>query len=179
MIDVTKARAATKSDDSRANPLSRMLKQPRTNSGPPPAQAPRKAVPDKAASAQVKPEPVKASPATIGASIAIKGDITGRGDVFLSGSVEGTVDLPGNDVTVEQSGRVEGSIVSKQALVRGQVVGDIEALDKITISATGTVQGTIVAPRVVVEDGARFKGHIDMELDERSDAAPAASLSKN
>ena len=179
MMDVIKAKAETKLDDSRLNPLSRMLKQPRANV-PPPAKAPRKAAPQVAAPAELNPKPAATTAATIGAALTIKGDVTGKGDVFVSGKIEGTIDLPGNDVTVEASGRVDGSIAAKRVRVMGKVVGDIGAPDKITINSTGTVQGTISAPRIEVEDGAKFKGRIDMDFDAAScDAPVAVSLSNN
>ena len=115
----------------------------------------------------------------MGATLSIKGDITGRCDVFVSGTIEGTINLSDNVVTVEQTGLVKGSIVAKRAQIEGRVVGDIDALSKITISSTGTVHGTVVAPRVEFEDGAKFKGRIDMDFDESRDAPAAASLPKN
>ena len=118
------------------------------------------------------------STATVGATIVIKGDITGTGDVFISGTVEGTIDLADNQVTIEGTGRVKGSIVGKRVQVEGNVVGDIKATEKIAISSTGAVQGTIIAPRVAVEDGAKFRGRIDMEFDSGLDAPAAAVLSK-
>lgn len=179
-MDVSKSRAATKPDNSRLNPLSRMLKQPRTNSSPQPAGAPAKGRSSAAdPAAQLKPKPVATSTATIGATLSIKGDIRGQGDVFVSGTIEGSINLSDNDVTVEESGRVKGSIVAKRAQIKGKVIGDIEALGKITISSTGTVRGTIVAPRVEVEDGAKFKGRIEMDFDASRDAGAPVSLPKN
>lgn len=145
-----------------------MLKQPGTNSGPQPAGAAR----------ETGPEAVATSTATVGANVTIKGDVTGKGDVFISGTIEGMIDLADNRVTVEGTGRVKGSVVGKQVQVEGKVVGDIEAMEKIAIGSTGAVQGTIIAPRVAVEDGAKFKGRIDMEFDEGHDAPTAAVLSK-
>lgn len=117
------------------------------------------------------------STATLGATIVIKGDVTGTGDVFISGTVEGTIDLAHNQVTIEGTGRVKGSIVGKRVQVKGNVVGDIKVTEKIAIGSTGFVQGTIIAPRVAVEDGAKINGRIDMEFDTGLDA-PAAVLSK-
>ena len=145
-----------------------MLKQPGTKSGPQPVGSARK----------TGPEAVATSTATVGATITIKGDVTGKGDVFISGTVEGTVDLADNQVTIEGSGLVKGSIVGKQVQVEGKVVGDIEATEKIAIGSTGTIRGTIIAPRVAVEDGAKFNGRIDMDFDEGRDAPAAAVLSK-
>ena len=99
---------------------------------------------------------------TIGAAATIRGDITGKGDLVISGRVEGTVDLPENDSNIEATGFMEGSILSKNVNIRGKVHGDIEARRKVTIFATGTAIGTIIAPRVQIEDGAKFKGRIDM-----------------
>ncbi|MCZ0954806.1 MAG: polymer-forming cytoskeletal protein [Rhodospirillaceae bacterium] len=114
----------------------------------------------------------------MGATVTIKGDVTGEGDVFISGTIKGTIDLAENLVTIEGTGRVKGRIVGKRVQVGGKVVGDIEAMEKIAISSSGSVQGTIVAPRIAVEDGAKFKGRIDMELDEGREAPAAAALSK-
>ena len=175
-MDVPKRGAAAAPEDSRLSPLSRMLKQPRKNSGRSPAGAARKSGPEAAAP---QPQPVKASTATVGATIIVKGDVTGKGDVFVSGTVEGTIDLADNRVTVEGTGRVKGSIVGRQVQVKGKVVGDIEALEKLIISSTGTVRGTIVAPRLAVEDGAKFKGRIEMDFDEGQGARAAAGPSKN
>ena len=145
-----------------------MLKQTGTNSGPQSAGAARK----------TGPQAVATSTATVGATVTIKGDVTGKGDVFVSGTIEGTIDLADNQVTVEGTGRVKGRIVGRLVLVEGKVVGDIEAMEKIAISSTGSVQGTVIAPRVAVEDGAKFMGRIDMEFDEGREAPAAAVLSR-
>ena len=173
-MDVPKSGAAAKPDDSRLSPFSRMLKQPKADSGPPSAGAARKSDPEATAAPRSEPRPVGASTATVGATITIKGDIAGEGDVFVSGTVEGTIDLPGNRVTVEGTGRVKGSIVGKRVQVKGKVVGDIEAVDKLSIGSDGAVRGTVVAPRLAVEDGAKFKGRIDMDCD-KGRQAPARS----
>ena len=178
MMDVIRAKAATKPDDSRLNPLSRMLKHPRAN-GSPAAEVSRNAAPRAAAPAQLNSRPAATSAATIGAALTIKGDVTGKGDVFVSGTIEGTVDLPDNAVTVEASGRVQGSIAAKQVRIEGGVDGDIEAPGKVTIGSTGAVQGTISARRIEVEDGAKFKGRVDMDIGEARDAPAAASLTGN
>ena len=145
-----------------------MLKQTGKKSGPLSAGAARKA----------GPQSVATSTATVGATVTIKGDVTGEGDVFISGTIMGTIDLAENLVTIEGTGRVKGRIVGKRVQVGGKVVGDIEAMEKIAISSSGSVQGTIVAPRIAVEDGAKFKGRIDMEFDEGREAPAAAALSK-
>ena len=99
---------------------------------------------------------------SIGAAVTIRGDITGKGNLVIGGRVEGTVDLPDNDANVEKAGLMQGGIVAKNVNIRGKVDGDIEARRKVTIFATGTVVGTIISPRIEIEDGAKFKGRIDM-----------------
>ena len=102
---------------------------------------------------------------TIGATMTIKGDLAGKEDVIVRGKLEGSVILNDNDIVIDESGQVEGSIIAKHVMVKGGVNGEIQGLEKVTISATGRVQGTISAPRLVLEDGGRFKGMIDMPLD--------------
>ena len=108
---------------------------------------------------------------TIGAAATIRGDITGKGDLAISGRVEGTVDLPDNDANIEATGFMDGGILAQNVNIRGRVQGDIEARSKVTIFATGAVIGTIVAPRIQIEDGAKFKGRIDMGVSKPA-AAP-------
>ena len=108
---------------------------------------------------------------SIGAAATIRGDITGKGDLAISGRVEGTVDLPDNDANLEATGFMDGGIIAKNVNIRGKVQGDIEAKRKVTIFATGTAVGTITAPRIQIEDGAKFKGRIDMGVSKPA-AAP-------
>ena len=106
--------------------------------------------------------------ATIGASLSIKGDLSGKEDVQVSGRLEGSVVLNENDMTVNESGHVEGSVIARHVLIRGEVNGEIRGLERVTIAATGHVQGTIAAPRVVLEDGGKFKGMIDMPIEKKN-----------
>ena len=108
---------------------------------------------------------------TIGAAATIRGDITGKGDLVIGGRVEGTVDLPDNDADIEAKGFMDGGVLARNVNIRGKVQGDIEARSKVTIFATGAAIGTIVAPRIQIEDGAKFKGRIDMGVSKPA-AAP-------
>mgnify|MGYP003572643406 FL=1 len=99
----------------------------------------------------------------IGPSIVIKGTISGDEDLLVHGRVEGTIDLGGQEVAVGQSGRVTADITAKVIKVDGEVTGDITGNEKVVISKSGNVRGNIVAPRVTLEDGAVFKGSIDMD----------------
>ncbi len=113
------------------------------------------------------PRAADGSVATIGATMSVKGDIASKEDVLVKGKVEGSVVLNDNDMVIDESGHLEGNVTARHVLIRGAVNGEIEGLEKVTIAATGRVQGTIAAPRVVLEDGGKFKGMIDMPLEEK------------
>lgn len=99
----------------------------------------------------------------IGPSIVIKGEVTGEEDLLIQGKVEGKINLNGNQVTVGESGEVRADVQAKVIQINGKVTGDITANEKVIISKSGNVHGNIVAPRVTLEDGALFKGSIDMD----------------
>lgn len=99
----------------------------------------------------------------IGKTITIKGDITGEENLVIEGKVDGTVHLKSNDLTVGQSGKVNANVSANVVRIDGEVKGDITGVEKVVITKTGKVQGNIVGPRVTLEDGAKFKGSIDMD----------------
>jgi cytoskeletal protein CcmA (bactofilin family) len=103
------------------------------------------------------------SVAMIGPSIKIKGEVTGDEDLHIQGKVEGTIDLNSHEVSVGQSGQVYADIKANVIKIDGEVTGDISGNEKVVISKSGNVRGNIVAPRVTLEDGAIFKGSIDMD----------------
>ncbi len=103
------------------------------------------------------------SNAMIGASIVIKGTVSGDEDLLVQGKVEGSIELKNNEVSVGQSGRVTADVSAKTVKIDGEVTGDIHGGEKVVISKSGRVRGNIVAPRVTLEDGAIFKGSIDMD----------------
>lgn len=111
--------------------------------------------------------------AVIGPSITIKGDVTGEEDLIIQGRVEGKVDLAQHHVTVGATGRIKANIVGRSVTVEGEVDGDLHAEEQIAIRKSGKVKGNLSAPRVTIEDGATFKGSIDMER--KAAAHPAAS----
>ncbi|HSU82222.1 MAG TPA: polymer-forming cytoskeletal protein [Thermoanaerobaculia bacterium] len=101
--------------------------------------------------------------ATIGPSIFIKGDLSGEEDLIIEGRVEGKVDLKQNNVTVGQNGRVKADVIGKVVVVEGEVDGNVFAREQAILRQSGAIRGNITAPRVILEDGSRFKGSIDME----------------
>ena len=112
----------------------------------------------------------------IGPSIKIKGEVSGDEDLVIQGQVEGTISLKAHQVFVGESGRVSADIHAKTVKIDGEVNGDISGSENVVISKLGHVRGNIVAPRVTLEDGAVFKGSIDMDPGETSaKAAPVSA----
>ena len=108
----------------------------------------------------------------IGSTIKIKGDISGEENLVIEGKVEGTVSLKGHDLSVGQSGEVRADVTASIVRIDGEVTGDITGVEKVVVSKNGRVKGNIVAPRVTLEDGAKFKGSIDMDPAESTSAKP-------
>lgn len=107
--------------------------------------------------------------AVIGQGISVNGDISGTESLLIEGKVEGKISLPGHQVEVGKAGRVNADIQAKLVKVEGELKGDIEGREKVVIAKSGNVRGNIKAPRVSLEDGAIFKGSIDIDP---SDSAP-------
>ena|SRR5215212_1449006 len=115
------------------------------------------------------PEPKRSGDrATIGASIIIKGDLSGGEDLVIEGRVEGKVDLKQHNVTIGRSGRVKADVFGKVITIEGEVDGNVFAQEQAILRQAGAIRGNITAPRVILEDGSRFKGSIDMEGKEGS-----------
>ncbi|QIB67290.1 bactofilin family protein [Kineobactrum salinum] len=108
----------------------------------------------------------------IGPSIHIKGTVTGDEDLSIQGKVEGTIDLGEHEVAVGQSGKVTADIKAKTVRIEGEVAGDVTGREKVVISKSGRVRGNIIAPRVTLEDGAIFKGSIDMDPGDSAHSQP-------
>jgi len=115
---------------------------------------------------QVQMATPKASGATgttlIGKGLVFQGEVKGDGAVRVEGRLIGTVDVS-SEVIIGEEGIVEGNVRSKIVSVLGKVQGNVVATDKITIDVSGSMLGDIIAPRVVVCEGAVYKGRIDME----------------
>ena len=107
--------------------------------------------------------------ARLGASLHIKGEITGNEDLVIDGSVEGLVQLEDRKLTVGASARVTADVIAREVCVYGNVKGNLRARDRIEIKKDGSVVGDLTTARIMIEDGAYFKGSI--EIDKAGDAS--------
>ncbi len=103
------------------------------------------------------------TPAALGQGLHIKGSITGHEDLHVDGKVEGPIALGGHRLTVGRTGQVISEIVAREVIVYGNVDGDLTARDRIEIKKDGSVVGDLSTARIVIEDGAYFKGHIEID----------------
>jgi cytoskeletal protein CcmA (bactofilin family) len=103
-----------------------------------------------------------ADQATIGKSLVIKGEVTGSESLYIDGRVEGSINLAGNRVTIGRNGVVAANINAREIVVLGKVRGNITASDRVDIRSDGSLTGDVVAARISIEDGAYFKGGIDI-----------------
>jgi cytoskeletal protein CcmA (bactofilin family) len=111
------------------------------------------------------PRPVAtttADQATIGKSLVIKGEVTGSESLYIDGRVEGSINLAGNRVTVGRNGVVAANINAREIVVLGKVRGNLTASDRVDIRSDGSLTGDVIAARISIEDGAFFKGGIDI-----------------
>ena len=119
------------------------------------------------------------SPATIGQSVQIEGELTGQEDLVIDGKIDGKIVLDGHHLTVGPNGRIHAEVHAKSVQVNGEVAGNIIADDKVEISSSGSVLGDITAPRVALADGSSFKGSIDMGSKPRHMSSSSSSSSVN
>lgn len=108
--------------------------------------------------------------ATIGSTISINGDLVGEEDLLIEGKIEGKIECHRHSVVVGKNGRIKGDIYGKVIAVEGNVEGNLYGDEQLSVRQAGTVRGNIVAPRVALEDGANFKGNIEMNPKEKSPA---------
>jgi cytoskeletal protein CcmA (bactofilin family) len=113
--------------------------------------------------------------ATIGKGLFIKGEISGSESLYIDGKIEGSINLPGNRVTIGRNGQVAASITAREIVVLGKVRGNVTATDRVDIRAEGSLSGDVAAARISIEDGAFFKGGIDIRKPEGKPVAVASS----
>src|SRR3984957_18334341 len=119
------------------------------------------------------PDPEPRSNAMIGKSVKVNGKIFTKEDLYVDGDVEGTIESQENKVTIGPNGRVQADIGAREVIILGQVQGNVIASDKVDIRKDAKLVGDIVTSRISIEDGALFKGSIDIKKAEPKVVAPA------
>jgi cytoskeletal protein CcmA (bactofilin family) len=100
--------------------------------------------------------------ARLGASLRVKGEISGNEDLQIDGSVEGQIQLGDRKLTVGPSAKLTGDVMAREVVVYGSVKGNFHARDRIEIKKDGSVVGDLITARILIEDGAYFKGSIEI-----------------
>ncbi len=145
-------------------------------SSSPVASAPALRPPDPVRSS----EPLRGSTdvATIGKSVVVKGELSGSEDLIVDGEVEGNISLRGQTCTIGPNGRVRANIEARNVIVHGRVNGDIHASERVELRKTASLAGDIATARISIDDGAFFKGGIDIQKPEpatKPEVKPQAS----
>ncbi len=112
--------------------------------------------------------------ARLGPSLVVKGTLAGEEDLLVEGRLDGEISLRQNRVTIGEHGRVKADVYSKSICVEGEVNGNLFGEDEVVIRRSGKVRGNVTAPRVTLENGAKFKGSIDMDAGAAKPAPPAS-----
>ena len=109
--------------------------------------------------------------AHIGKSVLVKGELSGSEDLYLDGEVEGSVDLRGHSLTIGPNGRVRAHTKARDVVIHGKVNGDVTA-DRVELKKSAIHVGNIVTQRIVIEDGAYFKGAVDVQREQKPEPRP-------
>src|SRR5512133_309515 len=165
-----------------------MWKPSNAPNAPSTPERPQPSQPTPQQSTPIEPVPVSAprnaalntqEQATIGKSLVIKGEVTGSESLYIDGRVEGSINLSGNRVTVGRNGVVAANISAREIVVLGKVRGNLTATDRVDIRNEGSLTGDVVAQRISIEDGAYFKGGIDIrkpgQKDQKEEPAVAST----
>jgi cytoskeletal protein CcmA (bactofilin family) len=112
--------------------------------------------------------------AHIGKAVLIKGELSGSEDLYLDGEVEGTIELDRNCVTVGPNAKIRAHIHAREVVIHGKVDGNVQGTERVELRRSAVLVGDISTQRISIEDGAYFKGGIDIKRDEKA-AKPASS----
>ncbi len=113
--------------------------------------------------------------AIISKGLFVKGEISGTESLYIDGKVEGAISLPGNRVTVGRNGQVGANVTAREVVVLGKIRGNVSASDRVDIRAEGSLSGDVAAARISIEDGAFFKGGIDIRKPDAKSAQVVAA----
>ena len=97
----------------------------------------------------------------VGPNITVEGTITGSEPISIEGTIRGRIDLQ-SDLRIGTKARIEANVHARNVTVEGKLTGDISADERVELVASATVDGNIKAPKIVVAEGAKFRGSVDM-----------------
>jgi cytoskeletal protein CcmA (bactofilin family) len=103
--------------------------------------------------------------AHIGKSLRIKGELSGSEDIYVDGQVEGSIQLNGNSLTIGANGRIQANVSAKNVIVGGALDGNIQATERTELRHTAVVNGDVLTGRVLIEEGAYFKGKLEVSAE--------------
>jgi len=141
---------------------------PATASHPYPAVAPKETIKSN--------DPFRADVAHIGKSVLIKGELSGSEDLYLDGEVEGSIDLRDHSLVIGPNGRIRASVSARELVLHGRVEGNVHATERVELKKSSTLMGDVSTQRIVIEDGAFFKGAIDIPKEVKSEPRKASAM---
>src|SRR5580700_6842214 len=113
--------------------------------------------------------------AHIGKSVVIKGELSGSEDLYIDGTVEGTIQLQGNNLVIGPNGHVHADVNAKGVVVHGKMEGNIRTSDRVELRKSAVIVGDIVTQRIAIEDGAYFKGKVEIQKEAAKPSSPPAT----
>lgn len=113
--------------------------------------------------------------AHIGKTVSIRGDISGAEDIYVDGQIEGTIQLSGNSLTVGPNGRIHADISAKSVIVGGTVEGNLQVSERTEMRKTAVVTGDVQTRRIAIEEGAYFKGKLEILVESKPQSNPSAA----
>jgi cytoskeletal protein CcmA (bactofilin family) len=113
--------------------------------------------------------------ANIGKSVSIKGELSGNEDIYVDGQLDGSIQLPANSVTVGPNGRVKADITAKNLTIGGTLDGNVHASERTELRKTAVVNGDVQTRRIAIEEGAYFKGKLEILGEAKPSPATAAA----
>jgi cytoskeletal protein CcmA (bactofilin family) len=123
-------------------------------------------------------DPHRADVGHIGKSVQIKGELTGSEDLYLDGSIEGTIDLRDHSLIIGPNGKIKAAITARDLVVHGKVEGNVTATGRVELRRSCTLIGDVSTQRIVIEDGAFFKGAIDIKEKTQSEKTQSVEARK-
>jgi cytoskeletal protein CcmA (bactofilin family) len=112
--------------------------------------------------------------AHIGKSVVIKGELSGSEDLYVDGTVEGTIQLQGNNLVIGPNGHVHADVNAKGVAVQGKLEGNIRASERVELQKSAVIVGDIVTQRIAIEEGAYFKGKVDIQREATASGSSAS-----